>query len=892
VPPENPNNPVSRIPVATYRLQLHAGFDFDAAAAIADYLRQLGISHVYSSPYLQAAPGSLHGYDVVDHHSVNQELGGAAAHARFCRQLGDCGLGQVLDIVPNHMAIAGRHNQYWWDVLENGPSSRYASYFDIDWQPLEEKLWNKLLVPILGDHYGRVLSRHEISVSRNGGEFLINYFDHHLPVAPKSFPPLLSAAAHEIQSDYLAFLADSYARLPDPTSTDRASVLARHRDKQVIGNLLTRLCSESEDVARALDNQIKRLNTNTDDLDDFLEHQNYRLAYWKTAGQELMYRRFFDVTTLVALRMESDHVFLDTHSLILEWLKEGVLDGIRIDHPDGLRDPEHYFKRLRDAASGVWIVAEKILEAGERLPESWPIDGTTGYEFLNQAGGLFIDPAGLQKLTDVDTEFTGESIDYSALCRDKKELVMRSILGSDLNRLTSLFVQVCESHRDRRDYTRQEIGRAIREIAAYFPVYRTYVVAQSGEVTDSDIHYIEEAAESAKLQRGEIDPELFDFIRDVLTLRIRGSIENEFVMRFQQFTSPVMAKGVEDTVFYCFNRLTSANEVGGNPGNPAVSLEQFHDFCADLQATRPNTMLTTSTHDTKRSEDVRARIVLLSEIPEAWSEAVRRWSAMNEAFHSGGMPDRNMEYLLYQTMVGAWPISAERLQQYMEKASREAKQQTSWISPNDEFERALREFIAKALNNDEFQNDMKQFVEPLIKPARVTSLSQTLLKLTCPGVPDIYQGMELWDLSLVDPDNRRPVDYDLRRRLLNEIDRLTAQQILEREEEGLPKMWVISQALKTRRMCPHAFTNSGDYRPLEACGSAARNIVAYERGGDVVVIVPRLVLSLGNSWGSTTLEIPQGKWKNQLTRTAVSGGEVKLEDTLSEFPVALLIREH
>ena len=891
MPWSNQNNTVSRIPVATYRLQLHAGFDFDAAAAIAGYLRELGVSHVYSSPYLQAAPGSLHGYDVVDHHSVNEELGGAEAHARFCRRLVDFGLGQVLDLVPNHMAIAGRHNQYWWDVLENGPSSRYASYFDIDWQPLEEKLWNKLLVPILGDHYGRALSRHEISVSRNGGEFLIDYFDHRLPVAPKSLPPLLSAAAHEAQSDYLAFLADSYAGLPSPTSTDRVSVLARHRDKQVIQSLLTRLCSESEEAARAIDNQIERLNTNADDLDDFLEHQNHRLAFWKTAGQELMYRRFFDVNTLVALRMESDHVFLDTHSLILEWLREGVLDGIRIDHPDGLRNPEYYFKRLRDAAPEVWIVAEKILEMGEQLRESWLIDGTTGYEFLNQSGGLFIDPAGLQKVTDFYAEFTGESVNYADLCHDKKELVMRLILGSDLNRLTALFVQICESHRDRRDYTRQEVGRAIREIAACFPVYRTYVVAQSGDVTSVDIHYIEEAVEAAKTRRAEIDPELFDFICDVLTLRIRGSIENEFVMRFQQFTSPVMAKGVEDTVFYCFNRLTSANEVGGNPGEPAISPAQFHDFCADLRATRPNTMLATSTHDTKRSEDVRARISLLSEIPDAWSDAVRRWSVMNEAFRRNAMPDRNTEYLLYQTMVGAWPISVERLQQYMEKASREAKQQTSWISPNEEFDKALHDFIAKACANNEFQNDVKQFVQPLIGPARVTSLAQILLKLTCPGVPDIYQGMELWDLSLVDPDNRRPVDYDLRRRLLSEIDFLTAAQIREREEEGLPKMWVIRQALKTRRARPQAFGSVGGYRPLKGAGSAADNLVAFERAGEVIVIVPRLVLSLNNSWGSTTLEIPSGAWKNQFTGTVIPGGTVKLQQALSEFPVSLLVRE-
>jgi (1->4)-alpha-D-glucan 1-alpha-D-glucosylmutase len=352
-----------------------------------------------------------------------------------------------------------------------------------------------------------------------------------------------------------------------------------------------------------------------------------------------------------------------------------------------------------------------------------------------------------------------------------------------------------------------------------------------------------------------------------------------------------MAKGVEDTVFYCFNRLTSANEVGGNPGAPAITPDQFHAFCADLQATRPNTMLTTSTHDTKRSEDVRARIALLSEIPSAWPEAVRRWSAMNERFRNNAMPDRNTEYLLYQTIVGAWPISAERLQRYMEKASREAKQQTSWISPNEEFEKALREFIANACGNDEFQNDVKQFVEPLIEPGRVTSLSQILLKLTCPGVPDIYQGMELWDLSLVDPDNRRPVDYSLRRRLLSEMDHLTIQQILAREEEGLPKMWVIRQALRTRRRYRQAFTSDGDYSPLTGSGSAADHFIAFARSGDIVVIVPRLVLSLDNSWGSTTLKIPPGSWNNQFTGARVTGGAVKLQEILNDFPVALLTCE-
>ncbi len=398
-----------RIPIATYRLQLHADFGFDAAAAIADYLHGLGISHVYCSPYLQAAPGSQHGYDVVDQHNVNEELGGSAAHARFSLRLGECILGQVLDIVPNHMAISGRRNRYWWDVLENGPSSRYAFYFDIEWQPHEEKFRNKLLIPILGDHYGRVLSRKEIQIKRNGGEFFLQYFDHELPVAPKSLPPLLASAASQSGSDYLAFLADSLSRLPGPTVKDRASVAERHRDKEVIRVLLERLFQEVPFIAEAVDSTLRNLNADSNALDDFLQHQNYRLAFWRTAEQELAYRRFFDVNTLVGLRMENPQVFADTHALILRWLREGVLDGIRVDHPDGLRDPRRYFERLREESPEVWIIGEKILEPGERYREEWPIDGTTGYDYLNQAGGLFVESENEQEFTKIYADFTGRA---------------------------------------------------------------------------------------------------------------------------------------------------------------------------------------------------------------------------------------------------------------------------------------------------------------------------------------------------------------------------------------------------------------------------------------------------------------------------------------------------
>jgi (1->4)-alpha-D-glucan 1-alpha-D-glucosylmutase len=880
-----------RVPIATYRVQLHAGFGFDAAAAIADYLYQLGMSHVYSSPYLQAAPGSQHGYDVVDHHRVNEELGGSEAHDRFSKRLGACHLGQVLDIVPNHMAISGRRNRYWWDVLENGRASRYANYFDIDWRSHEEKLRNKLLVPILGDHYGHVLSRGEIKIKRHGGEFCLQYFEHELPVAPKSLPAIIEPAAAQSGSDYLAFLGDSLSRLPDATSKSPATLAERHRDKEVIRVLLERLFEEVPFIAQTVDSVLEKLTKDVNALDEFLEHQNYRLSYWRTSQQELGYRRFFDVNTLVGLRMENPQVFADTHALILGWLREGVLDGIRVDHPDGLRDPREYFERLREAAQDVWIVAEKILEPGESLPRIWPVDGTTGYDYLNQSGGLFVNTANADEFTEIYSSFTGEPTDYPAICRDKKHRVMRDLLGSDVNRLTSLFSEICESHRDRRDYTRHDIIRAIREVIACFEVYRTYIIPDRNELTPDEERYITQAVEPAKTNRPEIDSELFDFLSNVLLLRVRGAMESEFVLRFQQFTGPVMAKGVEDTALYCFNRLISLNEVGGDPGHFGTPPDAFHNFCIDVQRSYPRTMLASSTHDTKRSEDVRARISLLSEIPEKWKAAVDRWANMNEKYKRDQLPDRNTEYFLYQTMLGTWPLTPERLLPYMEKACREAKQQTSWHAPNERFETATREFIEALYNDLAFLNDFETFVQPLIEPGRINSLSQVLLKLTSPGVPDTYQGSEIWDLSLVDPDNRRPVDYDLRRKLLSELPNLNVDDVWRRIDEGLPKLWTIYHTLRTRRTYVSAFSDEGSYVPLTAEGAKADHLVSYMRGDETVIMVPRLVLTLANDWRDTVLRVPRGNWRNQLSGELHNGCELAIGKILAPFPIALLVKE-
>ncbi len=882
---------MTRIPIATYRVQLHAGFGFDAAAGIADYLCQLGISHVYSSPYLQAAPGSQHGYDVVDHHKVNDELGGAEAHERFSQSLRACNLGQVLDIVPNHMAIAGRRNRYWWDVLENGPSSRYSVYFDIDWNSYEEKLRNKLLVPILGDHYGRAIERREIQLARKGTDFFFRYFDHELPASPRSLVPLLAVAAQETGSDYLAFLSDSLARLPSPALTDRVSVAERHRNKRVVMDLLDRLFKDTPFIADAVDQEIAKRNHIPDCLDELLEMQNYRLSLWQVAKQDLGYRRFFDVNTLVGLRVENQQVFADTHVLVIRWLREGVLDGIRVDHPDGLLDPRQYFERLRAEAPDVWILGEKILEPGEALPIEWPIDGTTGYDYLNQAGGLFVDPANEEAFNRLYTAFTSESTDYAAICREKKHLVLRDLLGSDVNRLTALLANIFENHREQRDFTRLDAARAIRELVACFSVYRTYVVPARDEITDADRHYIDEAVTAAKNNRPEIDPELFDFIAELLLLHERGDLESEFVLRFQQFTGPAMAKGVEDTVFYNYNRLIAINEVGGDPGRFGVSPEEFHENRRKVQETHPKAMLSSSTHDTKRSEDVRCRLALLSEIPDEWERAFTRWSERNARHKQCDCFDRNTEYFLYQTMLGAWPISSERLLQYMEKAIREAKRKTSWLTPNEAFENATRTFVEALYQDQDFLDDLERFVEPLVQPGRINSLALTLLKLTSPGIPDFYQGTEIWDLSLVDPDNRRPVDYNLRRKLVAELPHLDAAQVMSRMDEGLPKLWTIFHALRVRRAYDDCFGASGAYTALSAKGPKAPHVVAYQRGEKAIVVVPRLALKLNGAWNGAELRIPAGEWKNEFTGASISGGDLNLEDLLAPFPIALLIKQ-
>ena len=865
----------------TYRVQLSASFGFDHAAEVADYLAALGVSHLYTSPYLQAAPGSTHGYDVIDHSRLSAELGGEPAHARMIAALERAGLGHVIDTVPNHMSIAGRGNQWWWDVLRNGLASEYARYFDVEWEPPEARLRNTLLLPVLADQYGRALERGEIKLHRDGTAFTVRYKDHEFPIEPRSLAGLFRVAAQGIRSERLAFIADAFELLPSPTETNPQAAERRRRDDRVATDLLHSLLDAEPDVGRALDRAVDACNANPDSLDRLLEQQNYRLAWWQAAERDLGYRRFFDVNSLIGLRMEVPEAFEAAHRLAFALVRSGAVDGLRIDHVDGIQDPLAYLQRLREQCP-TYTIVEKILQDGERLPDAWPVEGTTGYDFLNLLGGLFINPRAEAPLTQFYATFAGMSDSYADVAHEKRLLVLREGLGSDVNRLAELMLQICERHRRHRDYTRHMLTDAVRELLASFPVYRTYVRPDVSEVSEFDRRTLDAATIEAKRRRPDLDGELFDFIGGILTLGVRGELESRFVNRFQQLSAAVMAKGVEDTAFYCYNRFVAVNEVGGNPARFGVSPAEFHARMADVQQHHPQTMNATATHDTKRGEDVRARLAVITECPGSWTAGVQRWSEHNERYRTGDLPDRNTEYLYYQTLVGGWPVPVDRMLAYMEKATREAKTHTSWTSPSEKFETAMKGFIERTLSDPDFITMVRDFVDSILDPGRVVSLAQTLVKLTAPGVPDLYQGTELWSLSLVDPDNRRPVDYGLRRRLLAEVANAQPEQVLARMDEGVPKLWMIHRALGVEA--------KGCYQPLAAEGEHAEHVVAFGRGGNLVTIVPRLMQMLHGGWGDTVIALPDGAWRNVFTGELHSGRD-RLAHLFARFPVALLARE-
>jgi (1->4)-alpha-D-glucan 1-alpha-D-glucosylmutase len=813
-------------PRCTYRVQLSAEFDFGAAAACADYLASLGVSHLYCSPFLQSVRGSSHGYDVVDPSRITEELGGDEGFRRLVAALEEHGLAVLMDVVPNHMATAGRANPWWWDILQNGPASRYASYFDIDWDPATSNLKGKVLLGVLADRYGRELEGGKLTLDRRGSEVVVRYHDEEFPISRQSLAGV-----------------------------------------------------EVDDVHQHLDA-----------LDSLLLRQHYRLSYWRTAQEELNYRRFFTVGSLIGLRVELEQVLQDSHRLIFSLVAEGKVAGLRIDHVDGLRDPEAYLRGVRAAVADAYVVVEKVLDYDEQLPGSFPVHGTTGYDFIAHVDGLFVDEHNEEPMTALYHAFTGESQPFSDVVRACKQDVMVSELGPDLERLTTLLVDLCDRYRSQRDRTRRELNEAIREVACALTVYRAYV--RPGTAGEDDWRRVAEAVLEAARRRPEIDVELLDFIGELLLMQHEGDLETEFAARFQQFTPAVMAKGVEDTAFYRYNRLVSLNEVGSDPGKFGRPIDGFHEHCSRIAAHWPATMLTLSSHDTKRSADVRARLNLLSEIPAEWGAAVRRWAEHNERYRSQGYPDRNIEYLTYQTLVGAWPIDVERITDFLRKATREGKVHTSWINPIQAYEDALTQFAGNVMADTEFLGDLQTFIgrNQLVSLGRIVSLAQTALLLTCPGVPDLYQGSEVWQLSLVDPDNRRPVDYDHRRRMLAELKDAEAAAVLSRADEGAPKLWLIARLLAERRRRPELFA-SPKYEPITATGSKARHVVAFARDR-LVAVVPRLLIGLAGEWADTTIVLPDGTWTDLLTGARAEGGApLEVSRLLQPFPVAVLAGE-
>lgn len=956
------------IPRATYRLQLNRDFGFADAAALVPYLAELGISHCYLSPYLKARAGSSHGYDIVDHNALNPELGSRQDFLAFVAALRAHGMGHILDLVPNHMGVGGDDNQWWLDLLENGQASPYAAYFDIDWYPTKEELRGKLVVPILGDHYGKVLERGELvlRINEERGALSIHYMNHRLPVDPRTYPQIFShdlkhleqqLGENDLRLQEFKTLLNAFSHLPTRNENSPPKMEERRRDQQVYKQHLARLCSGCSEIAAYIVTCLKTFNSDPGNRSGFnalhrlLEAQVYRLSYWRVASDEINYRRFFDINDLAGLCMEKTEVFDATHRLVLDLIQEGKLDGLRLDHPDGLYDPIGYFHHLVDAVAChvttkekvkgknvCYLVAEKILASHEQLPEEWPLHGTTGYDFAFQVNGLFVRPEAERELERIYSRFTGNRYSFEETLYHSKRLLMEVEMFGELATLGKLLDHLTEQDRNTRDYTANSLRNALKEIVACFPVYRTYI--REGAVSEMDRRYIDWAVAQAKQRSPAADTTVFDVIRTLLLEGVyeaephrRGEITH-FVMRFQQYTAPVTAKALEDTSLYNYNRLLSLNEVGSDPRRFGISPTAFHAAARERLKHWPATMLSTSTHDSKRSEDVRARLNVLSEIEVIWKKHLGRWSRINRRHRSqvdnADAPSRNDEYLLYQTLLGSWPLGPiddeglanyrQRILDYMLKAIREAKSRTSWINVNQAYEEAVLHFAESLLTDREqntFLSDFAPFAEKVARLGLYNSLSQTLLKLTSPGVPDIYQGCELWNFSLVDPDNRRPVNYDHHRNLLNDLNsqrekRIDAllQELLENLEDGRAKLYLIQHLLGLRREKRELF-EKGDYIPLPVEGERSVHICAFARRHGkhaLIVVAPRWFselcgdddrLPIGQPiWGDTTIVLPESlcnrKWHSLLSGEELGmlcqqGEAVSVAELLKKFPAGAAV---
>ncbi len=940
----------ARIPRATYRVQMHGEFTFRDAARLAPYLARLGVSHMYCSPYLRARPGSKHGYDIIDHGELNPEIGTRADFDAFVASLREHGLAQVMDIVPNHMGVLAADNAWWQDVLENGPASIHADFFDIEWHPTAEHLNRRVLLPVLADHYGIELAAGKLALGFEpaAGSFAIRYFEHRLPIDPREYPRILdpairaleaagSALAHQAQS--LRSIAESFARLPPREAAQRPLVDERNLGKEVGKGRLASLARASGEVAAAIGHAVGALNgqpgdpVSFDALHELLEAQAFRLAYWRVAQDEINYRRFFDINDLAALRQEDEVVFTQTHKLIVSLVQSGAVAALRVDHPDGLYDPKDYFRRLRQACDKpVYVVVEKIVAPFENVPEDWAVHGTTGYRFANVVNGLFVDPAGEARITRTYHNFIGDPTGFAEITRRARRMILASALASELTVMTNRLARIARADRNTRDFTFTTLRNGLAEVISAFPVYRTYI---DDDVHPEDRRYIEWAVTRARAESLAADVSVFDFIRDALLgeLAARTPVQaaaiRYFARKFQQLTAPVMAKGVEDTALYRYSRLISLNDVGGDPAEFGFPPAKFHRASSHRARHWPHTMLATSTHDNKRSEDVRARIDVLSEMGAGWRLQLAKWSRLNASrktwVDGAAAPTRNDEYFLYQTLLGSFPPDAprgkaledyrERIEAYMLKATREAKARTSWAHPNEAYEAATGAFVRALLddrNPNAFLDDFRAAAAAVAWAGFLNSLSMVAVKLTSPGVPDIYQGNELWDFSLVDPDNRRPVDYALREKLLAQLAAFgaapgaAADAVFGSLEDGRAKLWLVWRLLQLRAARERLFRDGG-YTAVRGIGARSRHAIAFARrheGELCVTVAPRLMVGLGVKmgslpcgaiWADTRIELPFAA-EGAMLRDVVTGrehrvvgGALALADVLRSAPVAVLI---
>ncbi len=993
-----------RIPVSTYRLNFNHLFTFSDATGILSYLDELGITDIYASPYFKTGKGSMAGYDIVDPTSLNPEIGTVREYGLFTEELEKRSMGQVLDIVPNHMLIESEDNGWWLDILENGPSSPYASFFDIDWKPVKRELENKVLIPILGEQYGTTLERQELKLTFEKGAFFVRYYDHRLPILPETYIDILRHGMEKLESllpandpslvEFLSIIT-ALTCLPSYTEKEETGIVERRREKEIIKNRLYRLQKGSRAIRDFIAEKIRIFNGTKEEPHSFdllcnlLDKQVWRLSYWRVATEEINYRRFFDINSLAAIRMEEPVVFQKTHQLILKLIRENKVTGLRVDHPDGLYDPAEYLKRLQreaflqvrlseaqkgerekpavadetDLESAIlkeyaeitvtdpqfkpfYIVGEKILSENEKLPEDWPVFSGIGYAFLNPVNGIFVDAGNARAFDKIYERFVGWRMNYQDLVYEKKRLIMLVSMSGEINMLAHRLNTLSEKNRHTRDFTLNSLRTAITEVIASFPVYRTYI-SHAG-VSESDRRYVEQAVSLAKRKNPSLSRIIFDFMKSVLLLEYSDGFKEpdkmewiDFAMRFQQVTGPVMAKGVEDTVFYVYNRLLSLNEVGGNPDIFGTPLDAFHAHNAETAGSRPHSLLATATHDTKRGEDVRARLNVLSEIPGEWQRRLSSWAKANRKkkplVDAQPVPDRNEEYFLYQTLLGAWPCSsmaaeayrgfAARIREYILKAVREAKINSSWLNPDTVYEEAILKFVDSILTrsvSNSFMKDFLAFQKKISYFGIINSLSQVLLKITSPGVPDFYQGAELWDLSLVDPDNRRPVNFAVRKRMLQKLKkRITesgpnrvalAKELVRTWRDGAIKLYVTFISLSYRRENRLLFREGG-YVPLAADGAFKESVCAFARIKDdrsALILVPRFLTRLmkgvegthilGQVWKDTCILIPEeianGTYRNIFTGETLAdiqqNGKRKLflREAFARFPVALLERQN